>query len=140
MKARPSRIGGTSDEWYCSASCSSHFSWSLTDAAFVTLDWTNAHVSINGAQASLDADGVLRVVLSAIDPGTPNWLQTTGHRSGVLQCRTVGSDQPPEMTARVIPLGAVFEHLPADTRHVTPAERTAELRQRQIGSQMRRLW
>ena len=39
---------------------STYFSWSLTDSLFVTLDWTNAHTSINSGQAELDADGVLR--------------------------------------------------------------------------------
>ena len=116
------------------------FSWALTDRMFVTLDWTNAHCSLNRAQAAIDADGVLRVIVAARDPGSPNWLETCGYSSGVLQCRSSGSAMAPQIAARVIPLASAFDHLPAGTRRITPEQRQEQLRQRQAGMQMRHLW
>jgi len=116
------------------------FSWALTDRMFITLDWTNAHCSLNRAQAAIDADGVLRLIVAARDPGSPNWLETCGYSSGVLQCRSSGSAKAPQIAARVIPMASAFDHLPAGTRRITPKERQEQLRQRQTGMQMRHLW
>jgi hypothetical protein len=107
---------------------------------FVTLDWTNSHSSLNRAQAKIDLDGVLRVIVAEQDPGTPNWLETGGYACGVLQCRSFGSAQAPVMTARVIPLADAFDCMPQGTSRVTPDERQQQLHQRQAGMQMRHLW
>jgi hypothetical protein len=117
-----------------------YFSWSLTDRMLVTLDWANAHTSLNTKQAAVDADGFLRVVVSAQDPGTPNWMETMGYRTGVLQCRATGCAAPPGMAARVMPLRSVSAALPEGTRRIEAGERLDILRQRQIGAQLRRLW
>ena len=117
-----------------------YFSWALTDAMFVTLDWTNNHASINSAQAEVGPDGVLRVIVSKIDPGVRNWLQTACCRSGVLQARTVGSAAAPDMTAEVLPLMTALERFPRDTRRVSEQERRQDLQARQIAAQRRRLW
>jgi hypothetical protein len=117
-----------------------YFSWSLTDRMLVTLDWTHAQTSLNRSQAAVDADGVLRVVVSPSDPGVANWMDTTGYRSGVVQCREIGSVEAPELTARVVPLAELAEHLPSDTRRFTPEERAAALLARRIGFQLRSLW
>ena len=94
----------------------------------VTLDWTHAQTSLNRSQAVLDhdgvdADGVLRVVVSTTDPGVANWMDTTGYRTGVVQCREIGSVEVPELTARVVPLASLRDHLPPDTAFVSPEER-----------------
>jgi hypothetical protein len=117
-----------------------YFSWSLTDRMLVTLDWTHAQTSLNRAQADPDADGVLRVVVSATDPGVANWMDTTGYGSGVVQCREIGSVEVPELSARVVPLAALGEHLPEGTRRVTSAERAGALDARRVGVQLRSLW
>lgn len=117
-----------------------YFSWSLTDRMLVTLDWMNAQTSLNRTQAALDPDGVLRVVLSRSDPGAPNWMETSGYRSGVLQCRHQGSRRPPVIRTKRVRFAAVFDHLPAGTRRVTAAARAEALHRRQVGAQLRRLW
>jgi hypothetical protein len=122
-----------------------YFSWSLTDRMLVTLDWTHAQTSLNRSQAvverdGVDADGVLRVVVSATDPGVANWMDTTGYRTGVVQCREIGSEEVPELTARVVPLASVRDHLPPDTAFVTPEERAHALLTRRTGFQLRSLW
>jgi len=117
-----------------------YFSWSLTDRMLVTLDWTHAPTSLNRSQASVDDDGVLRVVVAARDPGVRNWMDTTGYRTGVVQCREIGSVAAPELSARVVPLASLRDHLPPGTKSVTPAARAALLDERRRGAQMRSLW
>jgi hypothetical protein len=117
-----------------------YFSWSLTDRMLVTLDWTHAQTSLNRAQAEPDTDGVLRVVVCARDPGVANWMDTTGYRSGVLQCREIGSVEVPELTARVVPLASLEHELPDATRRVTPDGRARALDARRVGAQLRSLW
>ncbi len=117
-----------------------YFSWSLTDRMLVTLDWTHAQTSLNRSQAAVDADGVLRVVVSATDPGVANWMDTTGYRTGVVQCREIGSVEVPELTARVVPLASLRDHLPPDTVFVSPDERADALLSRRTGFQLRSLW
>jgi hypothetical protein len=149
--------GGLSDQWYQEGcfdladdeallietafdpSCRA-FSLSLTDAAFSTIDWTNAQSSLNRAQAMVDGDGMLRVVVAGDDPGVANWLDTTGHRSGALQFRWSGTPAAPDVAVRVLPLAAVDDAVATSTTRVTPAERAATIRARQIGSQLRTRW
>jgi hypothetical protein len=117
-----------------------YFSWSLTDRMLVTLDWTHAQTSVNRSQATVDDDRVLRVVVAHRDPGVRNWLDTTGHRTGVLQCREIGSEDAPAVSTRVVPVTSVLDALPAGTSTVTPDERRAALEDRRIGAQLRSLW
>lgn len=117
-----------------------YFSWSLTDRMLVTLDWTHAPTSLNRSQATVDDDGVLRVVVAARDPGIRNWMDTTGYRSGVLQCRAIGSVEAPDVAARVVPWASLHDHLPAGTARVTAEERSDALDRRRRGAQLRGLW
>ena len=117
-----------------------YFSWSLTDRMLVTLDWMNAQTSINSAQATIDSDGVLRVVVAASDPGVPNWMNTLGLQQGVIQCRTSGSTVAPEMTATVLPVTGIAARIPANTPRVSPDERFAALQNRTHAWQLRRIW
>lgn len=117
-----------------------YFSWSLTDRMLVTLDWTHAQTSLNRAQAAIDPDGVLRVVVCGRDPGFRNWMDTTGYRSGVIQCRSAGSKAPPTFTTQVVPLSAIADHLPAFAEGITPEQRGEALARRRIGAQLRGLW
>src|SRR5262249_39770140 len=72
----------------------------LTNALCETTDWYNNQASLNEAQAKADSDGVLRVVVSAKDPGVPNWLDTSGHPVGVIQGRWTDCDAQPVPTVR----------------------------------------
>jgi hypothetical protein len=67
-------------------------------------------------------------------------MDTTGHRSGVLQCREIGSVDAPELTTRVVPLAALADELPATTRRVSADDRARALDARRVGAQLRSLW
>jgi hypothetical protein len=115
------------------------FSLSLTDDFLSTLDWANAQTSLNKRQASVDEDGWLRVVVAAEDPLVRNWLDTTGQSSGVLQCRWFGHIEAPRHVVSLVKtadLGGLLQ----TTARVSPTERSAMIRDRQIGVQLRSLW
>jgi hypothetical protein len=115
------------------------FSISLTDEFFSTIDWANAQSSLNRQQAQLDPDGALRVVVAATDPEVLNWLDTTGHRDGVIQCRWLGGDAAPAIKVTRASIGSLGPAL-ASAHRVTPDERARTIRARQIGVQLRSHW
>ena len=116
--------------------------WSiiLTNELFETTDWYNNHSSLNGTQATVDDDGQLRVVVSAEDPGVPNWLDIAGYPIGVVQGRWTDCNSKPIPTAQKVPVKNVRDFLPAQTVSVTPQEREQLIRERRAQFQQRPLW
>ena len=57
--------------------------------------WHERSTSTNGCQAHVDADGRVRVVVAATDPGVPNWLDTEGRPLGMAVYRYVGARTTP---------------------------------------------
>ena len=116
--------------------------WSvmLTDEVFETTDWHNNHSSLNDTQSQVDADGVVRFVISRHDPGVPNWLDTVGHRSGQFQGRWFKGEGATLPTAQLVRFDAVRAHLPPETPRVTPEVRDRILRERRMHLQQHRFW
>jgi hypothetical protein len=116
--------------------------WSLilTNEIYETTDWYNNQSSLNDAQARLDGDGFFRAVISARDPGVPNWLDISGYPKGAIQGRWFDTDDRPTPTVRKLALTEVRAALPADTPTVTPAARDEAVRARRIAAQMRTIW
>lgn len=112
----------------------------LTNDIYETIDWVNSQSSLNDAQAPVDKDGVLRVVVSAKDPGIPNWLDTAGHRSGAIQGRWTECDAKPVPEVVKVKLADVRAHLPAETPAITAQQRERILRDRRAAQQQRPLW
>ena len=112
----------------------------LTNELYETTDWTNNHSSLNDSQAKADKDGVLRIVVSARDPGVPNWLDTAGYRRGIVQGRWTNCDAQPVPSARVVALADVRTALPADTPTISPEQRQLLIRERRAAFQQRPLW
>jgi hypothetical protein len=84
--------------------------WSLQLADmtwFESLDLANRLMSLNQRQATKSADGRVRVVIAPEDPGTPNWLDTEGRRTGLLTYRWFWSDEEPAPTTTVAKLADV---------------------------------
>jgi hypothetical protein len=117
-----------------------YYSIILGNDLLETTDWQNNMSSLNDSQARLDPDGALRVVVSARDPGTANWLDTAGYQRGLVQGRWTGCPTPPEISARKIALADLPKILPPGAAKVTPAEREALIRERRFRLQQRPLW
>jgi hypothetical protein len=49
-----------------------------------SLDYRYFNICINKAAAKTQDDGTVRVIVSHIDPGIPNWLETCGHPEGTM--------------------------------------------------------
>lgn len=112
----------------------------LTNEIYETTDWYNNHSSLNGSQAQPDADGVLRIVVSAKDPGVPNWLDTAGHPRGLIQGRWTDCDSQPMPSIRKLAFTEVRAALPPGTPKVTPEQREQTIRERRACYQQRPLW
>lgn len=107
-----------------------------------SLEYAHALGSLNGHQSERDPDGVIRLVVAHRDPGVPNWLDTRGHREGFLTPRWAYSETPPpdrwpQITAKKVAFDAIREHLPEDTRTISPEERREQIRVRQEHVQKR---
>ena len=62
-------------------------------------DYVFHQSSLNRHQARIDADGKFRAVLSPVDPGVPNWLDTMGMNFGMLQYRWYLAKNAPSFSA-----------------------------------------
>jgi hypothetical protein len=88
----------------------------------------------------VDADGVVRYVVSAKDPGVPNWLDTAGYASGAIQGRWAECSSSPIPTVRKVDVSQVRASLPSATPSVTPQDREKNIRERRSQLQQRPLW
>jgi hypothetical protein len=107
-----------------------YWSLQLADPWWQTTDYAYHHSSINGHQAHIDADGKVRLVIAARDPGVPNWLDTVDNLTGVALWRWYLAEQHPTQSVRVVPLSDVRAHLPGGTPFVTPDDRRCVIQQR----------
>jgi hypothetical protein len=115
-----------------------YWSWSIHQLHwFDSGAWDDRLMSCNGHQAHVDADGLVRVVISADDPGVPNWLDTEGKPLGMAVYRYVGARTKPVPTARVVPLAELRSHVPDDHPVVDQGARRQQLATRYRAAQRR---
>jgi hypothetical protein len=107
-----------------------HWSVSLANWWWESLDFAERQTSLNGRQARLDADGAFRGVIAQVDPGVPNWLDPSGHARGTLALRFLLADEAPRVELERAPLARLASQLPPGTPRVSPAERAASLERR----------
>ena len=104
---------------------------------FESPDFANRQTSLNGAQAKVDADGRVRIVVSHEDPEVPNWLDTTGLREGSIIYRYVSARTAPVPTSRVVELKDLRSQLPVDTPVVDARSRREQIDRRRVHLQRR---
>lgn len=112
----------------------------LIDELMSAIDQMNRQTSINGHQANVDSDGKFRAVISAQDPGVPNWLDTVGYERGVVVGRWWECSSAPEPKMTKVKVADVRNYLPRDTPVVTAEARDESIRLRRKGAQMRKRW
>ncbi|WP_024794568.1 DUF1214 domain-containing protein [Tomitella biformata] len=93
---------------------------------YVSLDYVNHQTSLNNAQAQVDPDGMIRMVVSERDPGIVNWVETVGHPRGYVQFRwqRTSRDFLPEdgPQVEIVNLEEVSAKLPFHTSNTITAE------------------
>jgi hypothetical protein len=109
-----------------------YWSYSLGNPWWETVDYARHQSSLNGHQAVVDDDGLLRVVIAHEDPGVANWLDTAGHSAGPVILRCVRTDSAPVPTTQVVPFSALASALPAGTRRVSPEDRRRTIAARRL--------
>lgn len=107
-----------------------------------SLDQANFVSSATGAQNLVASDGARYYVVSARDPGTPGWIDTTGLSKVTMSMRFIFRENPspdemPKIETYAIKIANVRDHLPADTPRVSPDERRREIARRQRHIQRR---
>jgi hypothetical protein len=107
-----------------------HWSVSLANHWWESMDFASRQTSLNHSQARLDADGAFRGVIAHADPGVPNWLDCAGYEKGTLALRFLLADAAPEVRIERVPLAQLASRLAPGTPRVTPAERAAGLARR----------
>ncbi len=104
----------------------------LANVWMESLDYASRQTSLNHATAHVDADDRVRYVISLRDPGVQNWLDTAGHTEGSLVARwTYCDDYPTGISAELIDLADLDDHLPADTPRVSSEARARTIAARQ---------
>jgi hypothetical protein len=107
-----------------------YWSYSLGNPWWETIHYGRHQSSLNAHQAVVDADGLVRVVLSGRDPGVANWLDTAGYSNGAMILRCVRTETAPVPDARLVAFDDIASALPADTKRVTADERASVVERR----------
>ena len=96
---------------------------------FELVDPVTRVTSRNRTQAEVLDGNRIQMVVSPIDPGVLNWLDTGGRPSGLCTLRWFwpGGEDEPNPTARVIALDALDAAIDPASSPITPDQRRAEL-------------
>jgi len=115
-----------------------YWNWSVHHLhRFDSGPWHRRAMSCNGNQAHVDADGRVRLVVSGVDPGVPNWLDTQGEPLGLIVYRYVGARTRPRPVARVTPQAELRGLLPLDHPVIDHEQRREQLARRSQAAQRR---
>lgn len=114
----------------------------VTDPWLVSVDPVRHQTSLNNRQSVVNADGSYTFVIAPRDPGVHNWLDTVGQHEGTIMVRwqnlpKQAVDGGPQVNIRRVKWAELPTILPHDTRHVSPAERSAQIAQRIAGFERR---
>ena len=74
-----------------------------------SLDYENHRIHVNHHTAVSDERGRVRMWVAEQDPGTPNWLDSAGHRRGCIVLRQVGTLEPDDPICQVVRLANIEE-------------------------------
>jgi len=85
--------------------------WSLQVCNYwmESLDYRYHRTNVNKSTAQTEPDGSVRIIVTAEDPGHPNWITTAGHTNGTLLFRWVGAEETVEPTTRVVKRSELVE-------------------------------
>jgi len=83
-----------------------YWNFQLNNHWMESLDYRYFKISVNKHEARLGADGSVRVIVAARDPGAAagNWIDTCGHERGTMCWRWVRASEHPTPRTRVVEL------------------------------------
>jgi len=96
---------------------------------FESGDFARRQTSLSGDQIHLDGDGRARLVLSAQDPGVPNWIDSEGRPEGLLAYRVGWAKTSPLPIPGIerVQVEGIYARLPDDHPVITDDERRDRL-------------
>ena len=111
----------------------------LASRWFLSLDYQTRVSSLTREQSKQSEDGFLRYVISHHDPGVWNWLDTASHTEGLIMIRWQGvAGKPnPAPQSSLIPFEKIKDYLPENTVMISSEDRDAQIRSRQLSSDLR---
>lgn len=111
-----------------------YLGFQLGSVWYTSLDYIHHQTSLNGHQAAVDPDGMIRIVVSEQNPGVANWVERLGHDRGYLQFRWQRLDGPVTdgPTLEIVPVSSLADVLP-HYRPVTAEEWSIRIAARQRG-------
>lgn len=112
-----------------------YFVLPITGPWTITYDPAFFQHSLNNKQAIPNKDGTYTFVISNLDPGVYNWLDTGGLLNGTMQVRwqnvSLSSDPiKPSIQLRLVDREDLAKVLPPETKYVTAEERKVQLAER----------
>ncbi|WP_314038114.1 hypothetical protein [Dietzia sp. CH92] len=104
---------------------------------YASLEYVHHQTSLTADQAQVTSDGLIHLVVSERDPGLTNWVETLGHREGIMQFRWQRTDGAigPELgpTVKVVPFDRLPEEVPChDELRVTAEQWRERIAARQL--------
>ncbi|RMD83493.1 MAG: DUF1214 domain-containing protein [Candidatus Dadabacteria bacterium] len=89
-----------------------YWNFQLNNHWMESLDYRYHTIHVNKHTARYEADGSVRLVVAARNPGVANWIDTAGHRRGTMGLRWVKADSHPQPSCRVVELPVAAAHAP----------------------------
>jgi hypothetical protein len=95
-----------------------------------SMDFLYRNVSYTPSRTAIDADGKIRLVMTASDPGYWNWIDNQGYTAGMLSFRNVRANELPEITTMLVKVSDLASHMHASSRKASPEDRAEQLKRR----------
>lgn len=118
---------------------STYWSLNIYDLFMLTDNPRNRLVSLNHKQAIANRNGSHTFVVSTVDPGVFNWLNTTEQGVGTIVARfqglPLGGDalSKIQIWTQLVSRDNLHQVLPSDTTYTTPEQRTKQMKIRAQG-------
>ncbi len=114
--------------------------WQVTNMNVfgASLDFRYRQVNLTSGTSVRDSDQKVRLIMSHVDPGFANWIDTQEHGRGWMFFRNVRTRTLPEVRTRIVAMEDVGTDLEGVSPRITQAEREAEMRTR-LAAYARRL-
>src|SRR5262245_52618075 len=95
-----------------------------------SMDYLYRPVSYTPSRTVVDGDNRVRLVMTHSDPGYHNWLDTQGFEEGFVCYRNILSRDFAQLDTKLVKVRDLPDHLPVDSRRVSPDERSRQLHAR----------